>query len=205
MLICPYLHTGAVVALGKFDALHLGHRSLAVAASAIGSPVLLSFSGMAEVLGWPANLPLVAPVDRPRVLASWSDACGGKPVSARVIPFALIRRMPPEEFVRLLAQDLKAAGVVAGANYRFGMCRLRVNTHQTCPGASSCMLVVCKIADGVANARILASACLCVPSIDRGCMEGAAGAVICVCQWSPRPQDSVQALEPMHGPVEEYV
>ena len=40
-----------VVALGKFDALHLGHRSLAVAAARElnGTPYLLSFSGMAEV------------------------------------------------------------------------------------------------------------------------------------------------------------
>ncbi len=28
--------------------------------------------------------------------------------------------MQPEEFVQLLAQDLRAAGVVAGCNYRFG-------------------------------------------------------------------------------------
>eukprot|EP00798_Chlamydomonas_sp_ICE-L_P004652 gene4652-14847_t len=31
-----------------------------------------------------------------------------------------IRQMSPEEFVRILALDLKASGVVAGRNYRFG-------------------------------------------------------------------------------------
>ena len=38
----------------------------------------------------------------------------------RTLPFALIRRLSPEQFVALLAEDLGAAGVVAGRNYRFG-------------------------------------------------------------------------------------
>lgn len=40
------------MALGKFDALHIGHRELAIQASRVGAPFLLSFVGMAEVLGW---------------------------------------------------------------------------------------------------------------------------------------------------------
>lgn len=43
---------GGVVALGKFEGLHLGHRALAERASELGKPVMLSLSGMAEVLGW---------------------------------------------------------------------------------------------------------------------------------------------------------
>ncbi|KAF7808349.1 FAD synthetase 1, chloroplastic-like [Senna tora] len=43
---------GGIVALGKFDALHIGHRELAIQASRAGPPFLLSFAGMAEVLGW---------------------------------------------------------------------------------------------------------------------------------------------------------
>lgn len=43
---------GGIVALGKFDALHIGHRELAMHASKAGPPFLLSFVGMAEVLGW---------------------------------------------------------------------------------------------------------------------------------------------------------
>ncbi|XP_024538256.1 FAD synthetase 2, chloroplastic-like [Selaginella moellendorffii] len=43
---------GSVVALGKFDALHIGHRSLAEQASRMGPPVVLSFTGMGEILGW---------------------------------------------------------------------------------------------------------------------------------------------------------
>jgi hypothetical protein len=101
--------------------MHRGHASLAAAASALGGqPVLLSFSGMAEVLGWPQRAPLVAPCDRNRVLASWAGACGGRAPRQHCIPFDQIRRMPPAEFVQLLARELKAAGVVAGENYRFG-------------------------------------------------------------------------------------
>jgi hypothetical protein len=40
------------VALGKFDALHVGHRALAEHAAELGPPFLVSFAGMAEVLGW---------------------------------------------------------------------------------------------------------------------------------------------------------
>lgn len=36
-------------------------------------PVLLSFSGMAAVLGWAPRKPLVAPCDRPRVLHLWAQ------------------------------------------------------------------------------------------------------------------------------------
>lgn len=43
---------GGIVALGKFEALHIGHRELAIQASKAGIPFLLSFVGMAEVLGW---------------------------------------------------------------------------------------------------------------------------------------------------------
>ena len=41
---------GGIVALGKFDALHIGHRELALHASKAGSPFLLSFAGIAGVL-----------------------------------------------------------------------------------------------------------------------------------------------------------
>ena len=108
-----------MVALGKFDAMHRGHAELAARAARMGSPYLMSFGGMAEVLGWAPKLPVVAPRDRARVLASWSDACDGKVVREHVVPFAAIRRMSPEEFVATL-RDLGVGGVVAGRNYRFG-------------------------------------------------------------------------------------
>lgn len=117
----PHADTPIIVALGKFDAMHRGHRSLAVqAASMGGQPCLLSFSCMAQVLGWPQRPPLVAPCDRARVLQSWAAECGGRVPRQRYVPFVEIRHMQPEEFVRCLALDLKASGVVAGSNYRFG-------------------------------------------------------------------------------------
>ena len=159
------------MALGKHDALHRGHRALVAAAAEMGgAPWLVSFSGMAEVLGWPARLPLVAPCDRRRVLAGWAPHCQGRTPRECAIPFAevrcawagqaasrwtgaagwlparaqpllhcrirqpadpnprslssppctQVRTMSPEAFVELLAAELQVAGVVVGANYRFG-------------------------------------------------------------------------------------
>lgn len=85
-----------------------------------GSPYLLSFEGMDRVLGKPSRKPLVAPVERPFILQSWAPWCGGRVPCQRYIPFGQIRTMSPEEFVRLLAHDLRARGVIAGSNYRFG-------------------------------------------------------------------------------------
>jgi hypothetical protein len=109
------------VALGKFDAMHIGHRELARRAAELGGqPYLLSFSGIAQVLGWPPRLPLVGTCDRPRVLQAWAPLCAGRAPRQLNIPFAGIRSLPAEEFVRVLAQELRVAGVVVGRNYRFG-------------------------------------------------------------------------------------
>jgi len=75
---------------------------------------------MAEVLRWPTRLPLVAPADRRRVMETWKDACGGKTPTECAIPFAEVRSLSPEDFVALLANDLKIGGVAVGSNYRFG-------------------------------------------------------------------------------------
>ena len=110
-----------VVALGKFDALHRGHQSLAISAVHLGgTPYLLSFDGMAEVLGWEKRLPLVAHCDRQRVLKTWEKVCcGAVPAECR-IPFAEVRTMSPEEFVELLVIELGVKGIIVGSNYRFG-------------------------------------------------------------------------------------
>ena len=50
--LLPFTQRGVALALGKFDALHRGHRALALTAAELGdAPGLLSFDGMAEVLG----------------------------------------------------------------------------------------------------------------------------------------------------------
>ena len=108
-----------VAAIGKFDALHLGHRVLVVAAAGMGTPVLLTFSGMAQVLGWPPRLPVVAAVDRTRVLNLWRQELGCA-VHLVKLPFAKIRELSPPAFVRLLREELGVIGMVTGPNFRFG-------------------------------------------------------------------------------------
>ena len=113
---------GVIVALGKFDAMHRGHRSLAETASRLGGyPCLLSFWGMAEVLGLPPRKLLTADLDRPRVLTTWAPHCDGLNPVQRSIPFGSIRRLSPEDFVRVLAEDMQVTGIITGSNYRFGM------------------------------------------------------------------------------------
>lgn len=77
-------------------------------ASCMGSrPWLISFSGMAEVMGWPKRPPLVAPLDRTRVLQTWASHCNGTAPGEHLVPFSAVRNMSPEQFVQLLAEDLQ--------------------------------------------------------------------------------------------------
>ncbi|XP_078447963.1 FAD synthetase 1, chloroplastic-like isoform X2 [Wolffia australiana] len=112
--------TGGIVALGKFDALHRGHRQLAIQASKAGSPFLLSFVGMAEILGWKDRAPIVAKCDRKRVLSSWAPLCGDVVPLEFHVEFSKVRHLSPRQFVERLSKDLRISGVVAGENYRFG-------------------------------------------------------------------------------------
>eukprot|EP00245_Coleochaete_scutata_P009275 TRINITY_DN3006_c0_g1_i1.p1 TRINITY_DN3006_c0_g1~~TRINITY_DN3006_c0_g1_i1.p1 ORF type:complete len:246 (-),score=17.25 TRINITY_DN3006_c0_g1_i1:240-977(-) len=86
----------------------------------MGAPWLLSFVGMAQVLGWQSRLPIVSPCDRGRVMNLWASDCGGSIPSEYAMDFAKVRSLSPSEFVRILAEDLGVQGVVAGENYRFG-------------------------------------------------------------------------------------
>lgn len=111
---------GGIVALGKFDALHIGHRELAIQASKIGVPFLLSFVGMAEVLGWEPRAPIVAKCDRKQVLLSWAPYCGNVAPQEFQVEFSSVRHLTPRQFVEKLSRELGVLGVVAGENYRFG-------------------------------------------------------------------------------------
>ncbi|KAK3149038.1 hypothetical protein QOZ80_3AG0212100 [Eleusine coracana subsp. coracana] len=111
---------GGIVALGKFDALHIGHRELAMHASKAGSPFLLSFVGMADVLGWTYRPPIVAQCDRKRVLSSWAPYCRNVVPLEYQVEFSKVRYLTPRQFVERLSKDLRIKGVVAGENYRFG-------------------------------------------------------------------------------------
>ncbi|CAL1374747.1 unnamed protein product [Linum trigynum] len=111
---------GGIVALGKFEALHIGHRELAIQASKVGVPYLLSFVGMAEVLGWEPRPPIVAKCDRHRVLSSWAPHCGNVVPAEFQMEFSNVRHLTPRQFVEKLCKELEVSGVVAGENYRFG-------------------------------------------------------------------------------------
>ncbi|XP_050250251.1 FAD synthetase 2, chloroplastic-like [Quercus robur] len=111
---------GGIVALGKFDALHIGHRELAIQAAKVGPPFLLSFVGIAEVLGWEPRAPIVAKCDRMRVLSSWAPYCNNMIPAEFQVEFSSVRHLTPRQFVEKLAKELGVRGVVAGENYRFG-------------------------------------------------------------------------------------
>jgi len=112
--------TTPAVALGKFDALHLGHRALAEHGGRAAAAVsLLSFTGMAEILGWEPRQPLVAGGDRARIVRSWQDALGC-PIVERSLPFNLVRELTGESFLRLLQARLATEVVVVGEDFRGG-------------------------------------------------------------------------------------
>lgn len=102
-----------IVCVGKFDALHRGHRALVEAARPLGMPTLLRFTGMPQALGWAPRRPLVAETDRPRILDAWR-------AQERLLPFDAIRACTPPDFVAVLAQRLGAAGLVIGEDFRGG-------------------------------------------------------------------------------------
>ncbi|MEK7411710.1 MAG: riboflavin kinase [Planctomycetota bacterium] len=107
------------VAVGKFDALHVGHRALIDAAASCGQPVLVRLGGMAQVLGWSERQPIVAQHDRPRILADWSRSLGQN-VCEHVLDFAKLRALDANAFVALVREQLAATGLVVGADFRCG-------------------------------------------------------------------------------------
>lgn len=108
-----------IAAVGKFDALHRGHRSLVASAARLGRPLVLTFAGMAEVLGWEPRLPIVPAADRSRIFERWSRELGVA-VEHLELPFAEIRECSPAAFVDLLRDAHGVGGIVTGANFRFG-------------------------------------------------------------------------------------
>ena len=120
------LPSNSGVCLGKFDALHRGHQALVQTAGDLGfKPWLISFSGMAKVLGWEERLPLVAPESRADLLKSIG-------AQERVLPFAQVQKLSPREFVDLLVDELGASAVVCGSDFRFGFkARGNATTLQT--------------------------------------------------------------------------
>ncbi len=103
------------VAVGKFDALHVGHRALALRAAELARPRLLRLTGLAEVFGWPLRAPLVSEDDRARILAGWS----GRPDEVGVDIRAL-RELDAAGFLDWLQREHAATALVVGADFRCG-------------------------------------------------------------------------------------
>lgn len=107
-----------VIVVGKFDAMHVGHQALVREAAKYGAPTLLSFSGMAAALGWPPRAPVVAPVERDRILRDWGRACE-QMVSWRSMQFSEVQNLTPEEFIGTV-RDMGSRALVCGTDWRFG-------------------------------------------------------------------------------------
>jgi len=106
---------GIAVAVGKFDALHVGHRALVARAAQLGTPCLLRLTGLAEAFGWPARMPLIAEDDRSRVLADW-------PGNPREIAADIreLRGLDAGGFVDWLVRTRHSTALVVGADFRCG-------------------------------------------------------------------------------------
>jgi riboflavin kinase/FMN adenylyltransferase len=137
--------------IGKFDALHRGHRELVVRAAAFGQPALLGFSGMPEVLGWDRRLPLVAPADRARILATWP----GAPREV-TLPFAEIRGLDAAAFVQVVRARCGATALVVGEDFRGGRDRA-ADAHAFAAAGAASGLTVAIVAAVADAAGVLSS------------------------------------------------
>lgn len=130
-------------AIGKFDALHRGHRALIETARSLGDPAVLTFSGMAAELGWEERLPLIAAIDHDVLLRSWGVQCV-------TLPFATVRPLTPVEFLTHL-RGLGMGAVVVGEDFCFG--RDRVGTAAALPELARAVGLVARVVPVVTDAR----------------------------------------------------
>jgi riboflavin kinase/FMN adenylyltransferase len=111
------------VTIGKFDAIHLGHRSLLaelldVAEDSMLAPVVLSFANHPNAVLSPSNVPL--PVIGPNQRAFLLEEAGVEGVLSLEFD-AELAGLSAEAFVtRYLVEGLKARAVIVGRGFRFG-------------------------------------------------------------------------------------
>lgn len=115
-------HRGAIVTIGSFDGLHLGHQALIgrtrARAVRLGRPaMMISFE--------PLPREFLTPADPPARLTSLRERCRMLPALGLDCLCLLrftekLRGLPGEAFLRLLTRDLRCAGIVVGHDFRFG-------------------------------------------------------------------------------------
>ena len=108
--------TGAFVALGTFDGLHLGHKAVITAEKTeYQRKIALMFNQHPQVSLTGENPgELITPKKEREILAEWG-------VTAEYIDFSQICNLTPEAFVDdILIKKFNASSVACGFNYRFG-------------------------------------------------------------------------------------
>ena len=119
----PSAYSGGYVAIGNFDGVHLGHRSMMARlvgnARSAGVPaVVFTFDPHPiAILRAGAAPPSLTTLDRKLELL---DACGADCVIAWRTDAALLSLTPREFFDRIILQELAARGLVEGPNFFFG-------------------------------------------------------------------------------------
>lgn len=115
------MQTGKIYALGFFDGVHLGHQALLracreMAAATGGVPCALTFDVHPQdlILGTAPQL-INTPADRRRLLEQFGM------VHIHTLQFdSRMRQLSWQDFFRYLTDSLGAAGLVCGADFRFG-------------------------------------------------------------------------------------
>ncbi len=108
--------TGAFVALGTFDGLHLGHKAVITAEKTeYQRKLALMFTEHPQLsLRGVAPGALITPEKEKEVLAGWG-------VTAEYVDFSDVCKLTPEAFVDdILIKKYNASSVACGFNYRFG-------------------------------------------------------------------------------------
>ena len=114
---------GAVVTIGKFDGVHLGHRALlgelaSIAASKNLAPWVLTFDRHPDALLNPQRLKptVIGPTQKQQLLSD------GGATLVLTLPFdAELADLSPEQFVlKYLVGQLRAKVIVVGPDFRFG-------------------------------------------------------------------------------------
>jgi riboflavin kinase/FMN adenylyltransferase len=113
----------ALVVIGNFDGVHLGHQAVLAAVSRLSrarglTPKMLTFEPHPAVtLGRPAP-PLLTPLARKIELVT--RACPGIEVVVRPFTKAFAEQSPEAFVERVLLEELGALAVMVGLNFRFG-------------------------------------------------------------------------------------